>query len=209
MSAARWWSVALVAIVVFSIPTDCVLFVARQPEVGTGAALLRFASFFTIQSNLLVLVSVVPLISNPRFDSPAWRVARLNSLLGITVTGLVFAIVLAPFYKPVGLAWWTNIGMHYASPILTLSGWLLFGQRGFITWKVLGLGLIWPTAWVAWTLIHGAMTGWYPYGFLDVGALGYSVALINLGAIVLFAFALLFVFRVIDSRLDRRKSSNG
>ncbi|MFD4192332.1 hypothetical protein [Amycolatopsis thermoflava] len=32
----------------------------------------------------------------PTSDGPVWRVAQLGALLGILITGLVFAIVLAP-----------------------------------------------------------------------------------------------------------------
>jgi hypothetical protein len=31
------------------------------------------------------------------------------------------------------------------------------------------LGLIWPVAWLLYTLVVGRITGWYPYFFLDLG----------------------------------------
>ena len=49
------------------------------------------------------------------------------------------------------------------------------------------LDLAWPVARLAWTLVVGAATGWYPYPFLDVGAEGAgSVAVTCLGVTVLF-----------------------
>ena len=38
----------------------------------------------------------------------------------ITITGLVYAIVLAPDANPVGLGVYTNIGYHYISPWATV-----------------------------------------------------------------------------------------
>lgn len=57
------------------------------PSVGTR--LLRLVSYFTIQSNFLVVITAIPLMRTTRYDSTLWRVARLAALIGISVTGLV------------------------------------------------------------------------------------------------------------------------
>ena len=189
--ARAWWRV-LVLFVAVSVLLEGVVWVTAPLPLGLG--------YFTIQSNLLVLAAALPLARDPWHDGPVWRVVRLDSLLGITVTGLVFAVVLAPYYHPTGLSWWTNIGLHYVSPVLTLMGWALWGPWSRITWSTVARAMLWPAAWVLWTLVHGAATGWYPYGFLDVGQLGLAVALRNVGVIVLMAFGFLLVYRVIDRR---------
>lgn len=51
-------------------------------------------SFVTIQSNVLALVVAVALVVDPDRDGRSWRVLRLDALLGIAVTGLVFDLVL-------------------------------------------------------------------------------------------------------------------
>jgi TRAP-type C4-dicarboxylate transport system permease small subunit len=66
---------------------------------------------------------------------------------------------------------------------------------------VVAWALVWPLAWIGYTLAHGAATGWYPYDFLDVSALGYAVALRNLAFVVLLAAAFLLLFRFVDRRL--------
>jgi hypothetical protein len=48
------------------------------------------------QSNLIVLTVALVLAWQPFRDGRAWRVVRLDSVLGIVITGLVFAIVPAP-----------------------------------------------------------------------------------------------------------------
>ncbi len=40
--------------------------------------------------------------------------------------------------------------------------------------------LLFPLAYGAWTLAHGAATGWYPYPFVDVVDLGYLRVLANI-----------------------------
>jgi hypothetical protein len=121
-------------------------------------------------------------------------------LLGITVSGLVYVVVLALTDHPQGLQAWTNMGEHYISPVLTVLGWLLFGPRPRITAAVVGRALLWPVAWFGYTLAHGAARGWYPYDFLDVSTLGYAVALWNLALVVLVALVFLVAFWLVDRK---------
>ena len=204
-AAARAWWAALAAVVAVSVPLDLWAFVqTRSSEAGVGALVLRHLSYFTVQSNLLVLAAAVPLVRDPHYDGPVWRAVRLASLLGITVTGVVFAVILAPTYHPEGAAVWTNVGLHYAAPLMAVGGWLLFGPWGRTGGGAFGPALAWMAAWVVWTLAHGAATGWYPYFFLDVGVVGYAAALGNVAAIVAGAVVLLLGVRALDQRLGRR-----
>jgi hypothetical protein len=195
----------LVAVVALSVPLDLVSFVRTgDGEASIGALTLRHLSYFTMQSNLLVLAAALPLIRDPHHDGPVWRVVRLASLLGITITALVFLLILAPTYHPEGIGRFTNVGLHYLSPILAIGGWLLFGPWGPVSRAAVVPVLAWPLLWTVWTFIHGAATGWYPYDFLNVDALGYPAALRNVAIITAIAVALLYAFRVADGWLARR-----
>ena len=64
--------------------------------------------------------------------------------------------------------------LHYVTPPLFVLDWLLFvpkGERRLEDRLRLALGF--PPLYAVWTLVHGALTGWYPYPFLDVAELGY------------------------------------
>jgi hypothetical protein len=207
LMARTWWAVLFV-VVAASLSVEFVLTLTDPADEATGVTtrVIRFFSYFTIQSNLLVLAAVLPLVRDAGHDGRGWRVVRLASLLGITVTGLVYAVVLAPIYDPQGLHAWTNTGEHYISPVLTVVGWLLLGPRPRITGAVVGWALLWPVAWIGYTLAHGAVSGWYPYDFLDVSALGYALALRNLAFVVLLALGFLLVFWLLDRRLPAGRS---
>jgi hypothetical protein len=44
-----------------------------------------------------------------------------------------------------------------------------------------------PLTWGAYTLVHGAISGWYPYPFVDLGELGYGGVLLSyVGVFALF-----------------------
>ncbi|SDO98919.1 hypothetical protein SAMN05660199_02940 [Klenkia soli] len=197
----------LAAVVVLSVLTELgraisgatVLVPADDP--GTGTRVLRLFSYFTIQSNLLVLAGVLPLVRDPAHDGRGWRVVRLTSLLGIMVTGLVYAVVLGPTLHPTGLGWWTNAGLHYVAPVLAVGGWLVLGPRPRVTAATVGWSMAWPLAWIGYALVLGALTDWYPYPFMDVVEIGYPAALRNLAFVAVLAVVLLPGFRLADRKL--------
>jgi hypothetical protein len=80
--------------------------------------LLRVASFFTIQSNVLLAVTSAQLGLSPARDGRVWRILRLDALVGIAATGVVYATVLARIHEPRG---WeqvvSNAIFHYGAPI--------------------------------------------------------------------------------------------
>ncbi|MEU4561140.1 Pr6Pr family membrane protein [Actinoplanes sp. NPDC023936] len=200
---SRVYHGALAGIVLTSLIIQLVL-TATDSAPDAAPALTRFIrlfSYFTIQSNLLLLAAVVALAVNPHRDGRLWRVIRLDALLGIVITGLVYATILAGQADPHGAAWLADFGFHYVAPWAALLGWLLFGPRPRIDGRTLAWAAIWPAAWIGYTLAHGAATGWYPYPFADVTELGYPAVLINLGAVVLLAALIAAVLRRLDTRL--------
>jgi hypothetical protein len=70
--------------------------------------------------------------------------------------------------------------------------------------------LIYPVGYAAYSLLHGAVTGFYPYPFLDVTQLGYERVLLNMGVLTA-AFAVLGLILVGIDRLlgviEARKAS--
>lgn len=169
--------------------------------VPLATRLIRLFSFFTIQSNVLVLVSVAALALVPLRDGPVWRVLRLDGLIGIVVTGLVYELALRGLLTLSGGAWWADLLLHVFAPWMTLLGWLLFGPRPRISWPTVGLAMIWPFLWLVYTFVHGAVSHWYPYPFLDVSAIGYPAALRNTGVVLVLGVALASVYKLLDDRL--------
>ena len=118
---------------------------------------------------------------------------------GITITGLVFDLVLIDYVHPSGWQLVATIGFHYVAPWATLLGWLLFGPRPRIDRATMAWAFLWPIAWIGYTFIRGALVDWYPYPFLNADEIGYGVAIRNTLAIVVLALVLVAIF----ARLDR------
>ena len=208
-TAARLHHGSLAVVVLASLVTQIVLTAQGAPD-PTGVvqpAVTRFVrlfGYFTIQSNILLLIVSVTLAMDPGRDGRLWRVVRLDAILGIVITGLVYATVLAGTADPRGAGWWSNLGFHYVAHWWALLGWLVFGPRSRTDRRTMSWAVLWPVAWIGWTFASGAATGWYPYPFTDVSRWGYPAVLINLGMVVLLAVVLGTVLHLLDTRLPGR-----
>lgn len=167
-----------------------------------GGRILRVLSFFTVQSNILSGCTSAQLAGKPDRDGRVWRSVRLASLFGITVTGIVYTTVLAKMHEPHG--WqetFTNDVFHYVVPGMMFLGWLVFGPRPRIEVRTIAWALLWPLAWVAYTMAHGAVSSWYPYPFVDVISHGYATVALNSGIVVVVLAVVTMLFWLGDRRL--------
>jgi hypothetical protein len=171
---------------------------SNESAASNATKLIHFFSYFTIQSNLFVLATTIALLLRPDRDGRLWRVARLDALLGIVITGLVYDLVLAREIHLTGAALVATIGFHYISPWATLLTWVISGPRPRISWRTVAAAFIWPVLWIGYTFAHGAMTGWYPYPFLDAAEKGYAAAVAGTAVVFVIACVLAVAFRLAD-----------
>lgn len=171
---------------------------------GLGLRLVRFVSYFTIESAAAVLLASVVIVRGVPLDTPWVRALRLASLIGITVTGIVYVVVLSG--EPVdrsALSSVANLALHYVAPPLTVLVWLVVGPWPGFRWADIARVMVWPVLWGSWTALHGELSHWYPYGFVDVNKHGYGTVAVNFLFIVLFAGVLGAAFTLGDRRRGR------
>jgi hypothetical protein len=99
--------------------------------------------------------------------------------------------------------------VHVAVPVLTVIGWLVFGPRPRIDARALAWSLVWPIGWLVYTLVVGALTGWYPYPFLDLSARGVGPVVLTCGAISLLLTGLAWAGWRLDRVLAPRPRAAG
>lgn len=170
---------------------------------GVIGRVLDFASYFTILSNVVVVVVLFALWRGRIGPTPVWRALRMDSLVMITVTGLVFVLILAPDAQLRGVEYVTNTIEHYITPVLTILTWLVFGPRGWLRLSSVFTALIIPIIWLAYAFARGAVIDSYPYGFLDVATLGMGRALVNVAGVLVLGIVLGLIFWSIDRLLTR------
>ncbi|QZN86718.1 Pr6Pr family membrane protein [Cellulomonas sp. C5510] len=187
-----------------------VLEVGRALAEGPGDAgttterLVRLFSYFTIQSNLLVLAASVLLVARPARTDRFPAVLHLDALLCVAVTGVVYHGVLADpsaASTPSGRA--ADLLLHTVAPVATWLVWLLVGPRPRFGGGTAAWAVVYPLVWIAWTFTRGAATGWYPYPFLDVAAVGAARAALNTAAVAAGFLVLALLVRLLERVLPR------
>ncbi|AWH20861.1 Pr6Pr family membrane protein [Stenotrophomonas sp. ZAC14D2_NAIMI4_6] len=172
--AARWnllkgWALlTAVAAAAALLLQYALLLTGPAAAAGVAMATLRFCSYFTVLSNLAVCLSCVWIACGRHLPAPL--AATLALCIG--VTGLVYGLVLQRLWHPTGLQWWADTGLHYATPVLYLLGWLWLLPHGALRWRVLGPVLMVPVAYLGWAMLCGTLTGQVPYPFLDLQRIG-------------------------------------
>nr|WP_255480600.1 Pr6Pr family membrane protein [Quadrisphaera sp. RL12-1S] len=158
-------------------------------------------SYFTILSNVLVLATSALFALRSEPSGALFRVLHLDALLSIVATGVVYAVLLAATEHPTGWSVVSNTIFHDVVPVAFPLAWLVFGPRPRLTWRLVALAFAWPVAWLVYTFVRGALTGWYPYGFLDATQLGFWGALLGALQVFVSAVVLAVVVKLLDSRL--------
>jgi hypothetical protein len=173
---------------------------------ATSRALNVFA-FFTIQSNLIVGVTSLLLALNPARSSTVFKTFRLTGVVAITITGLVYHAVLS---KLLDLESWALVAdnlIHTVVPIMAVIVWLAVGPRGMISRRVVRLSVLFPIAWLIFTLIRGVVVDFYPYPFVDVIKFGYVRVLINCIWVAVLYLAVASGAAAVNRRLSRGPST--
>jgi hypothetical protein len=223
---ARPWFLANALVVWVAVVADAAVTVGDvYPTVGADAGdfdyhqadgplgmlgnAVDFASYFTTWSLVAVAAVVTVLAFDPARDGPVLRVARLTSILMITVTFVATTIAYPVWFGAGGvLSGWlvpVHLLKHVAAPVLTLLVWAVVGPRGWISRSTACWSLLVPLGWIAWTLGRGAVVGAYPYPPINVVDLGYGGVLVNVAAVVAAGALLLVGLVALDAWLGRRQ----
>lgn len=153
---------------------------ALSEDAPLAPALVRYFSFFTIETNLLLALLLTASCLRPH--AGGWLLRHgvgTAAVVYIIVVGAVYAILLAKLYHPSGLRLVADRILHVALPVLYPLYWLAFVEKRRIGWNEPLIWLSFPTAYFTYILLRGAITSIYPYPFLDVAKLGYAKTLIN------------------------------
>jgi hypothetical protein len=155
-------------------------------HVRMGANVVNFFSYFTNLSNLLAACMLL-LTAKTRAPSAWIDRGRAISAMNMAVVGIVFTLLLRS--EDLGaLQPWVNFVLHDLMPCVVVLDWLLDPPSTRLGVRELLQFLVFPAAYLAYSLFRGALTGWYPYPFLNparVGGYG-GVAGYAIGITVIF-----------------------
>ncbi len=165
----------------------------------------NFFSYFTVQSNLLgaaaFLAGAAFLLT--RGALPRWlELARGGPVIYLAVTGVVFALLLEDTATQNAFqVYWADRIMHLVFPVAVVLDWLLAPPRVRIDRVHAALWLVYPLAWLVYTMIRGGIVDWYPYEFLDPGRDGTLAVLAYCVGIAVFFALVAELTRAAGNRL--------
>lgn len=210
-AAVAWFGLALgMVLTIFNVYPPLDLEPATWGDNPDGLAglpgrVIDSLSYFTNLANLIVAIVLTMLARDLDRGGKVWHAVRMDSLVMISVTGLIYAIVLAPDAQVEGLDIIVNAIKHYIVPGITIALWLIVGPRRQITFASIFTALIIPIGWAVYALIRGAIIESYPYGFLNVAALGLPSVLVNVAGVAALGIVLGLLFWTIDRLLALRQ----
>jgi hypothetical protein len=146
---------------------------------------VNYLSYFTIDSNLIAVALLLVGVARWRStDSPALDVLRGAGVVYMSVTGVVFTLLLSGVDVDTQLKW-VNTVVHELMPLVMVADWLIAPPASRLTIRQGALWLLFPLVWIIYTLIRGAAANSYPYPFLNPANGGYgSVTVYCIGILV-------------------------
>ena len=168
----------------------------------------RFFLFFTVLSNLLA--TAVFLEGGRRQLTGAAPVPDLWRGLAVvvmTVTFIVFSVLLSDLQEQLQTnVVWVDTILHRVMPVAVMADWLIEPPHRPLTFRrALVPWLAPPLAWTAFTLLRGAVDGWYPYPFLNPANGGYTTVALYCAAILVLLVLVVWLVATIGPALRARR----
>lgn len=163
---------------------------------------VNFFSYFTIESNIFVAaILLLNAVALARGKSSKFDVLRGAATVYILIVGIGFSLLLA---KIEGLTLtavpWDNTVLHYIMPMAMLADHLIDRPKQKLKFSKSLAWLLFPISYVVYSLTRGAITGWYPYPFLNPTIKGYGAVVLTALCLLLLGIALVWLVTRISGR---------
>lgn len=165
-------------------------------HINNGADLFNFFSFFTIESNILTAILLFTLaLGNRKNAKGKYDFIRGAMTLYMTMTGIIYILLLSG--TPSIMVPWVNLVLHYIMPFAMLLLWVLVPPYHPIPYKKALYWLIFPIAFLLYSLIRGPYVNWYPYDFINPNINGWPSVILTsvLIAVSVLVVAKIFTFK--------------
>lgn len=162
--------------------------------------LVRFFSFFTILTNILVAIVFTCQWMEPKNKFKFFLTESSKTAIGIYifVVGFVYNTILRFIWQPKGLQMLVDEMLHLVIPIVYIIYWYLNCKPEELSYKLIFKWLRYPIFYLTVVLILGSFSNYYPYPFLDVFKFGYTEVFRNIIFLTLFFGVLSGLFIVVS-----------
>ncbi len=172
----------------------------------------EYFAYFTIQSSLIAALALILAgrsAIQAKAETRALTLVRLSAVTSAVVVAIVYNLLLrdsAPLPADIGYDWPVppNEILHVWGPVLILVDWLLASAPVQLKIKSIFWVLVFPLAWLIFSVIRGLATSWWPYWFIDPTGPGGVVSMVAFIFAIMFFLLLVALLVLTASRLTRR-----
>lgn len=168
-----------------------VLILERLVRTFLGEGFLLF-DYFTNDSNLVAAGVLLWACGDWRSEHPVTSWLRGAAVLYLAITAVVDQLILHG-----GLQ---GVELHIVAPIAVLIDWLLLPPRTPVGGRSSLLWIAFPLVYLGAVLVYGALSGQYPYGFLNPNVGGRAEVALYVAVIALVVLLLARLVRLSSNR---------
>lgn len=167
----------------------------------------QFLGYFTIISNIAVAACFTGFFLKGEWKSFLTRPGTQSAVtVYILAVGILYNLLLRSIWHPQGLQRISDEILHSLSPLMMLFFWIVYVPKFTLHWQNVKYWLTLPVAYFTYVMVRGAITGFYPYPFINVTRLGYAKVMMN-GCLLLLVFVVLSLVLIgIAKRLSRKEA---
>ncbi|MGS0747168.1 Pr6Pr family membrane protein [Halpernia sp. GG3] len=173
----------------------------RQADIAE--TIIRFFSFFTILTNILVALFFTAKISNS-FSQKILIFNQKNSLIAVTtfivIVGFVYQVILRGLWSPKGMQRVVDELLHTIIPLLVLIYWFIYSPKEKSKFSQLIIWLLYPLIYLILVLVRGKLSNYFPYPFLNFIEIGISQTIINCIVVLLLILAIMGILIFIQNK---------
>ena len=162
---------------------------------------INFLGLFGMTAALVAGISSLMLAANPIRVSGAFSAFRMAGLLMAVGTLAMMAMGVPAFYTPSAAQVLVDALLNVVVPTLVLGSWLFLGPRPRLSVKQIGGAVTIPAVWLVYTMLHGAITGFYAYSYLNLAAVGAAALAVNIFFLFFLAVAICVALVYLDKLL--------
>jgi len=180
--------------------------------------LVRALSYYTLQSNLFVLIMVIALLLFPGMKPKLLKRLKFIMTSGILITFFVYHLILYPSFVATGdfeFPFWYDFPVHTFAPLMMLADFLLFDRENEIKGIQIAFCLVMPAFYLLYSQLYALLGGTftngenvskYAYFFLDPDTIGSGFVLLSIVIISVFAGILGWFLSILDKKLPVLKA---
>lgn len=163
---AGWYRIGLGVLVIVALAVQFA-HSSRSPVFSP----VNFFSYFTNLSNIVGALLFIYCGLRAEARSLTVDLLRGAATVYLATTGIVYNLLLTDVSVGIVIPW-VNTVIHAIMPLAAVIDWLVFPPSNKLRFAQTWVWLIFPLAYLAYSLIRGPIANWYPYPFLDPDKVG-------------------------------------